>query len=217
MHHSIYQSFEYFTHTVLIFSGESIFREYTSAHTFVVKDIPMKIKDANQLIYRSWNVQLGKDNLPQEQWLNALSNRSLVTDKHNPYKLDRIWTSFRTVIAYDWVDGFLFHMLFELDILPIFKLKYNRYKEAFYAISIPEESGFPVPASGVPAGCTEPSSTYNTIILASGSKTGWHSYGENWNDLTTSIKEGSIQVEGFYLPDVTFFTSSSFDLSIDNL
>lgn len=177
----------------------------------------MKIKDADHPLFHIPEFRFEKESLPTDQWLNSLSKGTLITDKHDPFKLYLTWTSFRTVIAYDWVDGFLFHMLFELDILPIFKLKYNRHKQASYAISIPEDSGFPVPASGVAAGCTEPSSTYNTIILASGSKTGWHAYGENWNDLTTSIKEGSIQVEGFYLPNVTFFTSTSFDLSIDNL
>jgi hypothetical protein len=115
---------------------------------------------------------------------NAVPNDTLLNAKHDPNGTI-MWAKFRTVLS-SQASASLAEMInsenYELH--AYFNSKHNKY---CYAV-LPNDSSSYTPAGlDVPYGSLIPSGSYDTFLVSSGSKDGWHVYGERSQDIETWV------------------------------
>jgi hypothetical protein len=111
-------------------------------------------------------------------WAQLARDNKLMTDKHDPNYLMTLRRNDRSVIAAELapvLPGFFQSGLFTLTHYE--NTQYPRTPD-FFEIT-PSTPEFSVPASGVPAFSTTPTSQCDRLIIVSGESQGWHIYGES--------------------------------------
>ena len=122
----------------------------------------------------------------------AAKNGNLLTDKHNPEKLSDTRSKPRTVIAAELVPK-----LPEFFASRDFKITQYENTEfsktpAYWEIT-PTKDTYNIPASGVPAYASTPTSQCNRLIVVSGENQGLHIFGESSDVIEKKFREGKLK------------------------
>ena len=125
-------------------------------------------------------------------WAKLAKERKLLTSKHDPADLANPQSRDRTVIAGELapiLTKFFTSMEFEL----------THYENPQYPATPdyfeirPTNSEFSVPASGVLANSTTPTTKCDRLIIVSGSQQGYHIYGESSAEIQRRLGAGTLQ------------------------
>jgi hypothetical protein len=120
-------------------------------------------------------------------FLQTLEDKSLLTPKHDPNKLDIPWNKERTVVSHQVAEN-----LFEFIDQGIDKVfEYQNKAGKYYEISL--KSNYDYASSGVIANSTEPFAGYDRIIAVNGKKQKWHIYGEDSQRIEDNFKKGILK------------------------
>jgi hypothetical protein len=115
---------------------------------------------------------------------NALADDTLLSAKHDP-NATIMWAKFRTVLS-PQASASLAEMInsenYELH--AYFNGKHNKY---CYTVLPRDSSSYTPVGLGVPSGSLTPSGSHDTFLVCSGSKDGWHIYGERSQDIETWV------------------------------
>lgn len=128
----------------------------------------------------------------KRQLLLAAKNKTLVTPKHDPNQLSTTYNYYRSVLSHDLyisLDAFI-----ESEDYTVREYRNNNYPYSpLYLEIIPNPSStFSVPASGVVAYSPMASSRLDTLIAVSGTKQGWHIFGEDSQVTQIQVKNGDL-------------------------
>lgn len=122
--------------------------------------------------------------------LDADTNGTLITQKHNPDELTTIYTPFRSVVSKYLADNLVSFINSE-------DYKVDEYQNTDFPLSplyftIKPNSGstFSIPASGVTG--TVATSTMDILVVVSGGTIGIHIYGNTTSDITNKISSGKL-------------------------
>ncbi len=105
--------------------------------------------------------------------LKALSDNSLLTDKHDPNKIEFPWGRNRTVISHQVAEDL--HRFINTGIDKVFE--YQNKVGKYYEIVL--NSNYDFASSGVAALAKSPYQGFNRVIAVNGIKQSWHIYGED--------------------------------------
>ena len=136
---------------------------------------------------------MNKENLKLEL-LRAAQAGTLLTPKHDPNNLSTAHRSYRSVLSYELATN-----LEEFIKSEDFQIReYENVKQPdspVYIEIIPnEDSCFSVPASGVASNYLMPTEALDRLVAVSGSRQGWHLYGESQNTILKKIFDGELQI-----------------------
>ncbi|HAB50886.1 MAG TPA: hypothetical protein DCE80_01680 [Ignavibacteriales bacterium] len=125
----------------------------------------------------------------KEQLKQAIKNNTLMIPKHNPNMLHNTYDRYRTVLSPKLasnLDGFIESGEYDIE-------GYNNinYPGKPYVVIKPYDSSF-VPASGILPYDDFAAHTCDCIIAVSGTRIGWHLYGERSQDIQDNIDNGQL-------------------------
>ncbi|HLG35223.1 MAG TPA: hypothetical protein VI757_10110 [Bacteroidia bacterium] len=118
---------------------------------------------------------------------NALSNNSLLSDKHDPNKMGVVWPDKRSVISHQ-VAADLFQFI-DVGIERIFE--YQNGGGNYYEIAL--KSNYKFAASGVAELAVLPHQGFDRIIAVYGKRQHWHIYGEDSKVIAKNYATGKLQ------------------------
>jgi hypothetical protein len=125
-------------------------------------------------------------------WAQLAKDGKLLTSKHDPADLANPRPSERTVIAGDLAPNlpqFFTSAEFELT---HYKNPEHPATPDFFEIR-PTNPAYSVPASGVDAMGTTPISQCNRLVIVSGSRQGFHVFGESSAEIQRRLAAGTLQ------------------------
>lgn len=139
---------------------------------------------------------MNKNELKRELLLAAKAG-TLMTPKHNPDNLHVAYKNFRSVLSYHLASNLeKFIKSGNFDIKEYENKK--RPDTPFIEIIPHQDSGFRVPASVVAANSLMPTERLNRLIAVSGSRQGWHLYGESYDTILQKVFTGELEVKEEY-------------------
>lgn len=127
----------------------------------------------------------------QQAWSDAAQSGTLLTAKHHPTGLSTTYVPYRSVLSIELannLDGFIGSGQYTIDSYQ--NTKYPK-SPAYYVVT-PTNKQFSVPSSGVPGGSQTPNAAYDTLVFVSGSKQGWHCYGESSTAIQKNVAAKSL-------------------------
>ncbi len=119
--------------------------------------------------------------------LKALANNTLLTDKHDPNKMNVVWDRNRSVIS-NQVEEDLFQFI-DSGIDQVFE--YQNSMGKYYEIIL--KSNYEYASSGVPALSNSPYQGFDRIIAVNGKKQKWHIYGEDSKVIADNFAKGKLK------------------------
>lgn len=117
--------------------------------------------------------------------LEADSNGTLITCKHDPDKVSTIYSSYRTVVSKEVADN-LIHFINDGK----YSIKEYHNKDfplspLYYTITPYQNSQYSVASSGVTG--NYPTSALDTLVIVSGGTAGIHMYGNSSSDVQNKV------------------------------
>jgi hypothetical protein len=122
------------------------------------------------------------------QWKAARDAGKFVTLKHDPVSLKTTWNSYRTVLTHEFADNlddFIDGDKYDID--------WCENPGAYYVLTPHVDSGFSVTASGVPPRAPVPAHACDRLVVVSGTKQGWHCFGETSAKIQQDLNAGTLQ------------------------
>lgn len=123
----------------------------------------------------------------KQHLLRALTNNTLLTDKHDPNKLEIMWNKDRTVISHQVADNL--YKFIDVGIDKIFE--YQNRAGKYYEIIL--KSNYEYASSGVIVNSTTPYEGFNRIVAVNGKKQKWHIYGEDSKVINKKFETGKLK------------------------
>lgn len=137
---------------------------------------------------------MNKDDLKKKLLLAAQSG-SLMTPKHDPGNLHIAYDNFRSVLSHHLASNLESFIESQNYDIKEYENKKRPVSPVFIEIIPHPNSGFRVPASGVAANSLVPTERLNRLVAVSGSKQGWHLYGESDNTILQRILNGELEIK----------------------
>ena len=125
----------------------------------------------------------------------AFNDGTLMTPKHDPYKLSTVFKKFRTVLSYELADNlgdFILSGDFDVN---QYENKDPQHSLDYFEI-VPTTPSFFVPASGVAAYSPFPTTTCDRLVAVSGHELGWHLFGEDEGIIRQRVARGDLVPRG---------------------
>ena len=122
---------------------------------------------------------------------SAAVSGNIISNKHSPYDLANPRPRDRTVVSYDVADNV--KQLFQSRQYDTVAYDNTAYPQSPIFLEIrPTDPQFNVPASGVAAWSTTPTSVCDVLIAVSGQSQGWHLYGGVRSELAQFFIDGKL-------------------------
>ncbi len=124
--------------------------------------------------------------------VEAVENGTLMTPKHDPNNLMTTFVKYRTVLTHELapnLEAFIKSGQYSVN---EFQNIHSPNTPFYFEITPDSESGFSIPASGVQAYSELGSSLVDRLVAVSGSKQGWHVFGEDSHIITQKILNGDL-------------------------
>ena len=136
--------------------------------------------------------------IPEEELkqhlIDAATDGTLLTLKHDPNDLNTTRSRYRTVLSYDCAQNLE-------DFLKSEDYEFTQYNNTefpkihYYIKIIPSSnSGYSIPASGVPGHFPFATSGVDCLVAISGSRQGWHIYGESSHIIEDKLASGKLEL-----------------------
>ncbi|MBP7506685.1 MAG: hypothetical protein KA807_02585 [Prolixibacteraceae bacterium] len=122
--------------------------------------------------------------------LDADTNGTLITSKHDPDKANTIFSSFRTVVSKQVADN-LIHFINE-EKYSIKEYHNTNYplSPLYYTITPYLDSQYSIASSGITG--NYPTSALDTLVIVSGGTAGIHMYGNSSSDIQNKVSSGKL-------------------------
>lgn len=129
----------------------------------------------------------------KNQLILSANNGTLLIPKHDPYNLDTMFSSYRTVLSHNLADNLSsFISSGNYSVVEYENLGYPN-SPYYFEITPNKDSGFNIPASGVTAYSIIPSTAVDKIIAVSGVTKGMHLFGEDSSVIRAKIRNNNLK------------------------
>jgi hypothetical protein len=133
-----------------------------------------------------------------EQIKEAMSNGTFLTSKHDPEHISETHANYKTVLTHPMAQNLEEFIEFGDYIAREYNNSVNPNSPYYIELEPSPTSDYSVTASGVPKNSSVPSHAVDRLVVVSGTKQGWHIYGEDSGAIKKKEAAGTIK----YLNDL---------------